>query len=120
MAASLSPSGFFVLRAPWLLLEELDRLRADPEYWRSLQPNPLARRQRAASPAFSPCDGNDLDVRESRYRRLVITPAQRAGRTEEQWQLVTTATEELVSRVVALAHGRAQSTSRPTLFGCGV
>jgi hypothetical protein len=28
----------------------------------------------------------------------VITPAQRGGRTKEQWQLVTTATEELISR----------------------
>jgi hypothetical protein len=47
---------------------------------------------------MSPCRGSGPDVRGSRYRRLVITPAQRAGRTEEQWQLATTATEELISR----------------------
>ena len=35
MDASLTPSGFFVLRAPLLPLEELDRLRADPDYWQS-------------------------------------------------------------------------------------
>lgn len=33
-------SGFFVMRAPLLPLEELDRLRADPTYWRSLAARP--------------------------------------------------------------------------------
>jgi len=36
----LTASGFFVLRAPLLPLEELDRLRADPDYWRSLVARP--------------------------------------------------------------------------------
>ena len=40
MVASLRPSGFFVLRAPLLPLEELDRLRADPMYWRTLVNRP--------------------------------------------------------------------------------
>ena len=40
MSASLRASGFFVLRAPLLPLEELDRLRAEPEYWRSLAARP--------------------------------------------------------------------------------
>jgi thiopeptide-type bacteriocin biosynthesis protein len=40
MVASLRASGFFVLRAPLLPLEELDRLRADPTYWRSLVERP--------------------------------------------------------------------------------
>src|ERR1700722_18199257 len=40
MVASLRPSGFFVLRAPLLPLEELDRLRADPMYWRILVNRP--------------------------------------------------------------------------------
>jgi len=35
-AVPLTASGFFVMRAPLLPLEELDRLRDDPEYWRSL------------------------------------------------------------------------------------
>ena len=40
MAASLKPSGFFVLRAPLLPLEELDRLRADPDHWQTLAARP--------------------------------------------------------------------------------
>lgn len=40
MAASLQPSGFFVLRAPLLPLEELDRLRTDPDYWQTLAARP--------------------------------------------------------------------------------
>lgn len=40
MTASLTASGFFVLRAPLLPLEELDRLRADPTYWRTLSTRP--------------------------------------------------------------------------------
>jgi len=40
MTASVTPSGFFVLRAPLLPLEELDRLRADPSYWRTLAERP--------------------------------------------------------------------------------
>jgi lantibiotic biosynthesis protein len=36
MKESLRSSGFFVMRAPLLPLEELDRLRAEPTYWRSL------------------------------------------------------------------------------------
>jgi thiopeptide-type bacteriocin biosynthesis protein len=43
MDASLTPSGFFVLRAPLLPLEELDRLRADPDYWQSLAARPEVR-----------------------------------------------------------------------------
>ena len=42
-AASLTASGFFVMRAPLLPLEELDRLRADPAYWRSLAARPEVR-----------------------------------------------------------------------------
>lgn len=42
-AASLEASGFFVMRAPLLPLEELDRLRADPEYWLSLAARPDVR-----------------------------------------------------------------------------
>ena len=34
--SALQPSGFFVMRAPLLPLEELDRLRAEPGYWRTL------------------------------------------------------------------------------------
>jgi len=43
MGASLRPSGFFVMRAPLLPLEELDRLRADPTYWSSLAARPEVR-----------------------------------------------------------------------------
>jgi len=43
MDASLKTSGFFVLRAPLLPLEELDRLRADPTYWSSLAARPEVR-----------------------------------------------------------------------------
>lgn len=34
--AGLRPSGFFVMRAPLLPLEELDRLRTEPGHWRTL------------------------------------------------------------------------------------
>lgn len=40
MTESLMASGFFVLRAPLLPLQELDRLRAEPTYWRSLAARP--------------------------------------------------------------------------------
>ena len=43
MGTTLSPSGFFVLRAPLLPLEELDRLRADPTYWLGLSGRPEVR-----------------------------------------------------------------------------
>jgi class I lanthipeptide synthase len=43
IAAPLTASGFFVMRAPLLPLEELDRLRADPDYWRSLAARPDVR-----------------------------------------------------------------------------
>src|ERR1700758_5684429 len=43
MGTELSPSGFFLLRAPLLPLEELDRLRADPDYWRTLAARPEVR-----------------------------------------------------------------------------
>jgi lantibiotic biosynthesis protein len=43
MDASLTASGFFVLRAPLLPVEELDRLRADPAYWRILVARPEVR-----------------------------------------------------------------------------
>src|ERR1700739_640160 len=43
MGTTLSPTGFFVLRAPLLPLEELDRLRADPDYWRTLATRPEVR-----------------------------------------------------------------------------
>jgi thiopeptide-type bacteriocin biosynthesis protein len=42
-AASLEASGFFVMRAPLLPLEELDRLRVDPDYWLSLAARPDVR-----------------------------------------------------------------------------
>jgi len=42
-AASLTASGFFVMRAPLLPLEELDRLRADPAYWQTLAARPDVR-----------------------------------------------------------------------------
>ncbi|MGX9789649.1 lantibiotic dehydratase [Mycobacterium sp. MMS18-G62] len=42
-AVPLTASGFFVMRAPLLPLEELDRLRADPDYWRSLAARPDVR-----------------------------------------------------------------------------
>ncbi|WP_055403127.1 MULTISPECIES: lantibiotic dehydratase [unclassified Mycobacterium] len=41
--SALKPSGFFVMRAPLLPLEELDRLRADSTYWRSLVARPEIR-----------------------------------------------------------------------------
>ncbi len=41
--STLTPSGFFVMRAPLLPLEELDRLRADSTYWRSLVARPEVR-----------------------------------------------------------------------------
>src|ERR1700757_1950161 len=43
MQTDLSPTGFFVLRAPLLPVEELDRLRADPTYWRELAARPEVR-----------------------------------------------------------------------------
>ncbi len=43
MTESLTPTGFFVLRAPLLPLEELDRLRADPDYWHRLAARPEVR-----------------------------------------------------------------------------
>src|SRR5271157_2060648 len=41
--STLTASGFFVMRAPLLPLEELDRLRTDPGYWRSLVARPEVR-----------------------------------------------------------------------------
>lgn len=41
MPESLLPSGFFVLRAPMLPLEDLDRLRHDPEYLHNLAASPV-------------------------------------------------------------------------------
>ncbi|MGK2870354.1 MAG: lantibiotic dehydratase [Mycobacterium sp.] len=41
--AELRPSGFFVMRAPLLPLEELDRLRAEPDHWRTLIERPDVR-----------------------------------------------------------------------------
>ncbi|SCX33559.1 lantibiotic dehydratase [Mycolicibacterium fluoranthenivorans] len=41
--AALRPSGFFVMRAPLLPLEELDRLRTEPGYWRTLIERPEVR-----------------------------------------------------------------------------
>ena len=50
---SLRPSGFFVMRAPLLPLEELDRLRADPTYWRTLAARPeVAEALHLASPGL--------------------------------------------------------------------
>lgn len=50
---SLRPSGFFVLRAPLLPLEELDRLRVDPLYARTLAAEPaVAEALHLASPAL--------------------------------------------------------------------
>lgn len=43
IAAPLTPSGFFVMRAPLLPLGEVNRLRADPTYWRSLAARPEVR-----------------------------------------------------------------------------
>ncbi len=43
MKTKLRPSGFFVLRAPLLPLEELDRLRADPTHWLRLAERPDVR-----------------------------------------------------------------------------
>ena len=40
MNAPLTPSGFFVMRAPLLPLEELDQLRGDAEYWQVLAKRP--------------------------------------------------------------------------------
>ncbi len=41
--SELTPSGFFVMRAPLLPLEELDRLCVEPDYWRSLVARPEVR-----------------------------------------------------------------------------
>jgi thiopeptide-type bacteriocin biosynthesis protein len=43
VAASLTPSGFFVMRTPLLPLEELNRLRAEPAYWLTLAARPDVR-----------------------------------------------------------------------------
>jgi lantibiotic biosynthesis protein len=43
MGTKLSPSGFFVLRAPLLPLDELDRLRSDPTHWLRLAERPEVR-----------------------------------------------------------------------------
>ncbi|HYO03265.1 MAG TPA: lantibiotic dehydratase, partial [Mycobacterium sp.] len=43
MVGELTPSGFFVLRAPLLPLEELDRLRTEPGYWQTLAARPDVR-----------------------------------------------------------------------------
>ncbi len=53
MAESLRPSGFFVLRAPLLPWEELDRLRADPRYAHNLAALPaVTEALHLASPAL--------------------------------------------------------------------
>lgn len=50
---SLRPSGFFVLRTPLLPLEELDRLRADPDYVHTLAAIPaVAEALHLASPGL--------------------------------------------------------------------
>jgi len=41
--SGVTASGFFVMRAPLLPLEELDRLRADSTYWRTLVARPEVR-----------------------------------------------------------------------------
>jgi thiopeptide-type bacteriocin biosynthesis protein len=41
--SELTASGFFVMRSPLLPLEELDRLRSDSTYWRSLVARPEVR-----------------------------------------------------------------------------
>lgn len=41
--SELEASGFFVMRAPLLPLQELDRLRAEPEHWRTLIARPEVR-----------------------------------------------------------------------------
>lgn len=43
MNAPLTTSGFFVMRAPLLPLEELDRLRDEPDYWQILAKRPEVR-----------------------------------------------------------------------------
>ncbi|MGO4445501.1 lantibiotic dehydratase [Mycobacterium sp. 2YAF39] len=43
MNAPLNASGFFVMRAPLLPMEELDRLRSDPQYWQVLAQRPEVR-----------------------------------------------------------------------------
>jgi len=49
----LTPSGFFVMRAPLLPMEELDRLRGDAQYWRVLAERPEVREAlHLASPAL--------------------------------------------------------------------
>ena len=53
MNSPLTPSGFFVMRAPLLPLEELDRLRSDPQYWQVLAQRPEVREAlHLASPAL--------------------------------------------------------------------
>lgn len=39
----LTPSGFFVMRAPLLPTDELDRLRGDAQYWQVLAERPEVR-----------------------------------------------------------------------------
>lgn len=58
-------SGFFVMRAPLLPLEELDRLRTDPAYWRSLAARPEIREAlHLASPGLvRRLAGGDPDAR---------------------------------------------------------
>ena len=66
MAESLRPSGFFVLRAPLLPWEELDRLRADRLYVHSLAAQPaVTEALHLASPALLrrwATDGSDSRV----------------------------------------------------------
>lgn len=65
MSAPLTPSGFFVMRAPLLPLDELDRLRAEPDYWRELVARPDVREAlHLASPGLLRClDAGDPDAR---------------------------------------------------------
>ncbi|MGD1171905.1 lantibiotic dehydratase [Mycobacterium seoulense] len=54
--STLTPSGFFVMRAPLLPLQELDCLRADSDYWRSLVARPEVREAlHLASPGLMRC-----------------------------------------------------------------
>ncbi|KLO41205.1 lantibiotic dehydratase [Mycobacterium nebraskense] len=54
--STLTPSGFFVMRAPLLPLNELDCLRADSDYWRSLIVRPEVREAlHLASPGLMRC-----------------------------------------------------------------
>lgn len=54
--STLTPSGFFVMRAPLLPLEELDCLRTDSDYWRTLIARPEVREAlHLASPGLMRC-----------------------------------------------------------------